>query len=189
VPSLPTGTVTFVFTDIEGSTKLLQLSGSRYPELLARHHELLRAEIARHDGVEFSTEGDAFFVVFRDAPAAIRFAVASQRALAAETWITGNPVRVRMGIHTGIGELLGDTYVGLDAHRAARGAATGHGGQIVISEATRQLAPPDPPAGSVTDPRGRLTSRSPRSSRCARVGPRMQPSFAARTSPRRDARS
>lgn len=137
---LPTGTVTFVFTDIEGSTKLLQATGERYPRLLARHHELMREQIVRAGGVEVSTDGDAFFVAFDSAPRALEFAIEAQRALAAEQWIEDSRVMVRTGIHTGIGELLDDTYVGLDVHRAARIAAAAHGGQIVLSESTLQLA-------------------------------------------------
>jgi predicted ATPase/class 3 adenylate cyclase len=137
--SLPTGTVTFVFTDIEGSTKLLRAVGERYPRLLARHHEIVREQIARNGGVEVSTDGDAFFVAFASASPAVQFAIDAQHALAAEPWIGDSSVRVRAGIHTGTGELLGDTYVGIDVHRAARIAASAHGGQIVVSEATRQL--------------------------------------------------
>ncbi|HEY7599106.1 MAG TPA: adenylate/guanylate cyclase domain-containing protein, partial [Candidatus Limnocylindrales bacterium] len=137
---LPTGTVTFMFTDIEGSTRLVQALGERYPPLLARHHALLRAAISGAGGVEVSTEGDAFFAAFDSAAAAIAAAVSAQRALAAEEWPADAPVRVRMGLHSGAGETLDQTYVGLDVHRAARIAAAAHGGQLLLSDATRALA-------------------------------------------------
>ena len=137
--SRPTGTVTFLFTDIEGSTRALQRLGDAYAGLLSDHHRLIRASIAAWGGDEVSTEGDAFFVVFSSAPDAVRAAVDAQRTLAAHAWPEGLPVKVRMGIHTGEATLTGDDYVGLDIHRAARIAAAGHGGQIVISDAVRHL--------------------------------------------------
>jgi predicted ATPase/class 3 adenylate cyclase len=136
---LPTGTVTFLMTDIEGSTRLLQTLGDRYPDLLADHYGLLR-EAVGSAGVEVSTEGDALFFVFNDAPSAIRAALEGQRALAAHAWPNDAAVRVRMGIHSGKGTLLGRDYVGLDVHRAARITGAGHGGQIVVSDAARALA-------------------------------------------------
>src|SRR5947207_1612164 len=132
---LPIGTVTFMFTDIEGSTALLQALGARYRRLLERHHRILRAAIAGGHGVEISTEGDAFFAVFRTAADAVNAAVVAQRDLANAKWPMGDGVRVRMGLHTGEGRRGGDSYVGIDVHRAARIAAAGHGGQIVISDA------------------------------------------------------
>lgn len=137
--ALPTGTVTFLFTDIEGSTQLLTALGSGYPHVLGKHHELMRTAIATEGGMEVSTDGDAFFVVFTDAPSAVRAALAAQRWLSTEPWAQAVSVRVRMGVHSGIGELLGDTYVGIDVHRAARIAAAGHGGQVLVSDATRAL--------------------------------------------------
>src|SRR5918996_43090 len=136
---LPTGTVTFLFTDIEGSTRLLDVLGDRYPALLESHQRILREAFGGRGGIDVSTEGDSFFVVFRTAPQAVAAAVEAQRAIAAHEWPEGAAVRVRVGLHTGEGILGGDNYVGVDLHRAARIAAAGHGGQIVVSEATRVL--------------------------------------------------
>ena len=138
-PRLPTGTVTFLFTDVEGSTRLLTTLGERYPPLLEAHDAILRSAIAAHGGVEVRTEGDAFFAVFPSAPAAVAAAHDAQRALAGRDWGAAVEVKVRMGLHTGEGRLGGDDYVGLDVHRAARIAAAGHGGQILLSDATRVL--------------------------------------------------
>ena len=137
----PTGTVTFLFTDIEGSTSLLQRLGTAtWSGLLERHHALVREAIAADGGREIGTEGDAFFVVFTSAPAAVRAVVAVQRRLAAEPWPDGCPVRVRMGLHTGEGTLGADgDYVGLDVHRAARIASAAHGGQVLLSGTTQAL--------------------------------------------------
>jgi predicted ATPase/class 3 adenylate cyclase len=142
------GTVTFLFTDIEGSTRLEQQVGTpRYAELRERHREILREAFTAHDGNEQGTDGDSFFVVFSSARAAVAAAVAAQRRLAAEPWPDGQTVRVRIGIHSGEAELAGGSLVGLDINRAARIAAVGHGGQILVSEATRALVethlPPD----------------------------------------------
>ena len=138
--SLPTGTLTFLFSDIEGSTRLVTALGSAFGPLLERHHDLLRAAFEASGGVEIATEGDAFFVVFQSAPAALSAAAAAQRSLAAEPWPTeAGTVRVRMGLHTGEGTLGGDNYVGLDVHRAARIAAAAHGGQVLISATTGAL--------------------------------------------------
>jgi predicted ATPase/class 3 adenylate cyclase len=136
---LPTGTVTFLFTDIEGSTGLLQALGDGYAAVLDEHAAILRRAIADHGGVEVSTHGDAFFAVFTSPTAAVRAAVAAQRALAAHDWSPAPPVRVRVGVHTGEGTLGGDDYVGLDVHRAARIADAAHGGQVIVSDATRGL--------------------------------------------------
>jgi class 3 adenylate cyclase/ABC-type transport system substrate-binding protein len=137
--SMPTGTVTFLFTDIEGSTKLLQRLGERYAEALADHQRLLRQAWADHAGVEVDTQGDSFFVAFARATDALAAAAEAQRALVEHTWPAGERVRVRMGLHTGEGTLAHDHshYVGLDVHRAARIAAAGHGGQVLLSQATR----------------------------------------------------
>ena len=107
----------------------------------------MRTAVAEQGGVEILTEGDSFFVAFPTASGALRAAVAAQRALAAHPWPDGNPIRVRMGLHTGEGVPGGDNYVGIDVNRAARIAAAGHGGQIVISEATRVLVAGDVPDG------------------------------------------
>jgi len=132
--SLPHGTVTFLFTDIEGSTRLLQELGDGYADVLAEHRRTLREEFARHGGVEVGTEGDSFFVAFAKASDALAAAGAARVALA------DGPIRVRMGLHTGEPLVTEEGYVGLDVHRAARIAAAGHGGQILVSQATRDLA-------------------------------------------------
>ena len=137
--ALPTGTVTFVFTDIEGSTRLATELAERWPPILARHHALMREAISAHEGVEVMTEGDAFFVVFRAPAAAVAAAADAQRLLEHEAWPAGGEVHVRMGMHTGEAMLGGDNYVGLDVHRAARVASAGHGGQVLISDTTRAL--------------------------------------------------
>jgi predicted ATPase/class 3 adenylate cyclase len=147
--SLPTGTVTFLFTDIEGSTRLLQHLGDTYATVLREHQALLRQAFAEHGGVEIDTAGDGFFVAFPTAPAAVAAAVVATRALAAHSWPEGAALRVRMGLHTGSPQLMGDRYVGLDVHRAARIAAAGHGGQILLSAATRVLAAQDLPSGTI----------------------------------------
>jgi predicted ATPase/class 3 adenylate cyclase len=140
-PDLPTGTVTFLFSDIEGSTRLAQeLDPSTFRDLLERHNRLLRTAFTAHGGVERGTQGDAFLVIFRDAPAAIAAAVDGQRALVTASWPAGAIVRVRMGLHSGEGILGGDDYVGPDINRAARIAAAAHGGQVLVSDATRALA-------------------------------------------------
>lgn len=146
-PSLPTGTVTFLFTDIEGSTRLLTALGNAYGSVLETHGNLLRAAIAGHSGVEVGTEGDSFFAAFRSARDAVDATVEAQRALAAHAWPGDQPVRVRMGLHTGEGRLGGDNYVGLDVHRAARIAAAGYGGQVLLSDTTRALVAYDLPDG------------------------------------------
>lgn len=144
---IPTGTVTFLFTDIEGSTRLLQdLGGSKFAEVVQEHHEVLRTAIRDSQGVDIGTEGDAFFAVFKTAPAAVAAAAKAQRDLAARSW--PSPVRVRMGIHTGQGTRGGDNYVGLDVHIAARIASAAYGGQILISDATRALVQDELPESS-----------------------------------------
>jgi predicted ATPase/class 3 adenylate cyclase len=136
---LPTGTVTFLFTDIEGSTRLLQTLGEGWKTVLEDHNRLVRGAIREASGVDLRTEGDSFFAVFRTAPAAVTAAAAAQRALAANPWPQDASVRIRMGMHTGMGTVGGDSYVGLDVHRAARIAAAGHGGQVLLSSATSEL--------------------------------------------------
>jgi predicted ATPase/class 3 adenylate cyclase len=136
---LPTGTVTFLFTDIEASTRLLQTLGAGWKAVLEDHNRLLRGAIREAGGIDLRTEGDSFFAVFRAAPAAVAAADAAQRALAAHPWPPEASVRVRMGMHTGEGAVGGDSYVGLDVHRAARIAAAGHGGQVLLSSATAEL--------------------------------------------------
>ncbi|MDQ2964709.1 MAG: adenylate/guanylate cyclase domain-containing protein, partial [Chloroflexota bacterium] len=137
----PTGTVTFLFTDIEGSTRLTEAIGAaRYGPLLERHREALRASFEKHGGIEVGTEGDSFFVVFVTPAAALAAAVDAQRALARTDWPADAPIRVRMGVHTGDGLLANGSYVGPDVNRAARIAAAGHGGQVLVSETTAALA-------------------------------------------------
>jgi DNA-binding NarL/FixJ family response regulator/class 3 adenylate cyclase len=139
--SLPTGTVTLLFSDIEGSTRLVQRLGSSYPSVLARHRELIRDAIAGAGGIEVDCRGDELFAAFADAGAAVRGAADAQRALAAESWPDGAEVRVRMGLHTGEPEVDGATYVGIDVHRASRVCTAGHGGQVLLSAAARTAAP------------------------------------------------
>jgi predicted ATPase len=137
VAELPTGTVTFLFTDVEGSTRLLQEHGDEYAILLEEHRRVLREAFARHGGVEVDTQGDAFFVAFATASDALAAAADARAALAS------GPVRVRMGLHTGEPNLTNEGYVGIDVSRAARIAAAGHGGQILVSQSTRDLAGAD----------------------------------------------
>ena len=143
---LPSGTVTFLFSDVEGSTRLLARLRGRYAEVLAEHQRLLRAAFDEHDGREVHTEGDAFFVAFVRASDAIAAAVSAQRSLASQRWPEGVEVRVRIGVHTGEAEVRQDDYVGLDVHRAARICAAGHGGQVLISSSTRELVADELPS-------------------------------------------
>ena len=135
--ALPKGTVTFLFTDIEGSTRLLQELGEAYADLLAEHRQVLREAFARHGGVEVDTQGDAFFVVFAKASDALAAAAEGRDLLAT------SPMRARMGLHTGEPLVTDEGYVGIDVHRAARIAAAGHGGQILVSQPTRELTGAD----------------------------------------------
>src|SRR5690349_12287171 len=113
----PTGTVTFFFSDVEGSTKLVERFGNAWPELLERHRRAMRAAFEAHGGWEHGTEGDSFFTVFTSAAAAVAAAAEAQRALAAVDWPPDGRIRVRIGLHTGEGRLSGDDYVGIDVHR------------------------------------------------------------------------
>jgi len=131
---LPAGTVTFLFTDIEGSTRLLkELGADSYAEALGEHRRLLRAVFAAHGGVEVDTQGDAFFVAFPTAPGAVAAAISGQEVLAS------GPITVRMGLHTGAPMANAEGYVGIDVHRGARVGALAHGGQIIISSTTAAL--------------------------------------------------
>lgn len=134
--ALPSGTVTFLFTDIEGSTRLAARLGDRYVEVLADHQRLLRDAFAGSGGYEIDSQGDAFFVVFQRAKDAIAASLGGQRALAGHRWPDGVKVRVRMGLHTGEPAAVHGRYIGLGVHRAARICAAGHGGQILLSNAT-----------------------------------------------------
>ncbi len=142
----PSGTFTFVFTDIEGSTRLLQALGDAYAELLETHRGIVRGAASEAGGTEVDTQGDAFFFVFHTPSLAVRAAIAAQRALAAQSWPGGVAVRVRMGIHTGEAAVSGGTFVGMDVHRAARVTAAAHGGQVLLSEASRVLVQDKLPA-------------------------------------------
>jgi predicted ATPase/class 3 adenylate cyclase len=142
MPELPSGTVTFLFTDIEGSTRLADSLGPAYADVLGRTRELVREVVAAEGGHEFGAEGDAQFLVFSSAAGAVRAAVELQRRLAKE-----DQVRIRVGTHTGEGFLRDGDYVGLDVHRVARIAAAGHGGQVLLSESVRSLVEQELPAG------------------------------------------
>jgi predicted ATPase/class 3 adenylate cyclase len=138
---LPSGTVTLLFTDIEGSTALAERLGDRWPGLLAEHNRILRETFSAHGGIELGAEGDALFVAFTGAGAAAAAAAAAQRALASHGWPEDAGIRVRMGLHTGEPTPTADGYVGLDMHRAARVAAAAHGAQVLLSQTTRDLLP------------------------------------------------
>jgi len=139
---LPSGIITFLFTDIEGSTQLLQAIGPRYERVLDDHHRLMRDAVGKHNGIEISTEGDAFFVAFTSPVDGLLAAAAAQRAFTHYAQEVALELRVRMGLHTGEGKIVGDNYGGLDVHRAARISSAAHGGQVVISETTRVLTEP-----------------------------------------------
>jgi class 3 adenylate cyclase len=150
--SLPGGTVTFLFTDIEGSTRLLQQLGDAYGDVVRDHRLLLREHLGNKGGTEVDTQGDAFFYSFPRARDAVAGAVEAQRALAGHEWPDGTEVRVRMGLHTGEPSVGEEGYLGLDVVRAARICSAGHGGQILLSETTRALLGNDLPEGvSVVD--------------------------------------
>ena len=133
------GTVTFLFTDIEGSTKLLERLGDRYAAVLSEHRRLIREAFDARGGQEIDTQGDAFFFCFERARDAVAAAVAAQRALAAHQWPDGTELRVRMSLHTGEPVVGEEGYVGIDVHRAARICAAGHGGQVLLSATTAAL--------------------------------------------------
>lgn len=147
-PCLPTGTVTLLFSDMEGSTRLLQyLGGTEYARVLFEQRRLLRTAFRTWGGREVDTAGDGCFTVFERARSAVAAAAAAQRALAAYPWPEGVQVRVRMGLHTGEPALFEEGYVGLDVHRAARICAAAQGGQILLSWTTRELVERELPAG------------------------------------------
>src|SRR5690349_5049354 len=128
---LPSGLVTFCFTDIEGSTQLFSRKGAGFLDLLEEHRQIIRAATAQHGGVEVKTEGDGFFLVFDDPVRAVRAVTAFQRALAAHPWPYGGEVRVRVGLHLGVAEPYEDDYLTFAVHEAARIGAAGHGGQTL----------------------------------------------------------
>src|SRR3954462_9880719 len=136
---LPSGAVTFLFTDIEGSTRLVRALRTRYADVLVEHQRLVREAFAQHGGHELDTQGDAFFYAFGSAHEAVLAAVEGQRALSSHPWPEETEVKVRMGIHTGQAAPANGRYTGLAVHRAARIAAAGHGGQVLVSQATQTL--------------------------------------------------
>ena len=137
--ALPSGTVTFVFSDVEGSTALLKRLGERYGDVISEHRRIVRETFGAHDGVEIDTQGDSFFYAFARARDAVAAAVDAQRAHAERGWPDGEQVRVRMGLHTGEPAVGAEGYLGVDVVRAARLAATGRGGSVLLSETTRAL--------------------------------------------------
>jgi class 3 adenylate cyclase len=137
--ALPSGTVTFVFSDVEGSTGLLKRLGERYGEVIAEHRRIVREAFGAYGGVEIDTQGDSFFYAFARAREAVAAAVDVQRAHAEHAWPDGERVRVRMGLHTGEPAVGAEGYLGVDVVRAARLAATGQGGSVLLSEPTRAL--------------------------------------------------
>src|SRR2546429_328240 len=144
---LPSGTITLLFTDIEGSTRLLQQLGARYEVVLADYRRLMRTAIEQWNGYEVDTQGDAFFVAFTRATDAVEASVAAQRALTSHAFPGGVAVRVRMGLHTGEPQGSAEGYVGLDVHHAARIVSAGHGRQVLLSQTTRDLVQRDLPDG------------------------------------------
>lgn len=145
---LPTGTVTFLFSDIEDSTRLVEkLDTSAFRELIEQHHRLMRRAFADHGGIERGTQGDSFLAVFPKAPSAVAAAVKAQRSVAEAVWPGESEVQVRMGLHSGNAISGGDDYIGLDINRAARIASAAHGGQVLISDSTRALSEDNLPSG------------------------------------------
>jgi predicted ATPase/class 3 adenylate cyclase len=157
--ALPAGTVTFLRTDVEGSMGLARELGRSWDAVSASHMGIIRREVDGHGGVCVRTEGDAVFAVFPEARAAVAAAIAAQRALATHPWPDGADLRVRMGLHSGEAYLAGDDYGGFEVNRAARIAASGHGGQIVLSEATRALVADALPEGVAVRDLGRHALR------------------------------
>lgn len=153
--SLPGGTVTFLFTDIEGSTQLLQQLGDRYADVVRDHRRIVREQFDESGGTEVDTQGDAFFYSFARARDAVAAAVAAQRVLGDHAWPDGAGVQVRMGLHTGEPTVGEEGYLGLDVVRAARICSAGHGGQILMSETTRALLGNEVPTGAAIVDLGR----------------------------------
>ena len=148
MPNLPSGTVTFLFSDIEGSTALLkELGDEQYAELLRTHRRIVRETFGLYHGQEIDTQGDAFFYSFHRAREAVTAAVTVQRQHAEEAWPQGVTVRVRLGLHTGEPAVGDDGYTGLDVVRASRIAAVGRGGQVLLSDTTRAIVAGDLPDG------------------------------------------
>jgi class 3 adenylate cyclase len=154
MPALPSGTVTFVFSDIEGSTALLKQLGERYEAVLSDHRRLMRESFTARGGVEIDTQGDAFFFAFTRARDAVAAAVEAQRAHAGHAWPDGAAVRVRMGLHTGEPAVGSEGYLGLDVVRAARLCTAGKGGHVLLSDTTRALVGSSLPEGVSIFPLG-----------------------------------
>jgi class 3 adenylate cyclase len=152
--NLPAGTVTFLFSDIEGSTGLLKRLGDRYAELIADHRRIIRDTFGKHGGTEIDGQGDSFFFAFTRAREAVAAAVAAQRAHATQEWPSGENVRVRMGLHTGEPAVGAEGYLGVDVVRAARLSAAGRGGHVLLSETTRALLGSSLPEGVSVHPIG-----------------------------------
>jgi class 3 adenylate cyclase len=152
--TLPAGTVTFVFSDIEGSTALLKRLGAGYAGLIADHRRIVRDTFGRHQGIEIDTQGDSFFFAFARARDAVAAAVALQRTHAEYEWPGGETVRVRIGLHTGEPAVGEEGYLGVDVVRAARLSATGAGGTVLLSETTRALVGSSLPEGVSMHPAG-----------------------------------
>jgi len=152
--TLPAGTVTFVFSDVEGSTELLKRLGDRYGELLSEHRRIVREVFGAHAGVEIDAQGDAFFFAFARARDAAAAAVEAQRAHAEHPWPDGERVRVRMGLHTGEPAVGDEGYLGLDVVRAARICTAGQGGHVLLSETTKALLGTSLPDGVSVHPMG-----------------------------------
>jgi class 3 adenylate cyclase len=152
--ALPVGTVTFVFSDIEGSTDLMKRLGASYADLISDHRRIVRDTFERHEGIEIDMQGDSFFFAFARARDAVAAAVELQRAQAEHEWPEGETVRVRMGLHTGEPAVGKEGYLGVDVVRAARLSATGAGGSVLLSETTRALVGSSLPEGVSMHPAG-----------------------------------
>src|SRR5262245_6993772 len=148
-PPKPAGTVTFLFSDIEGSTQLLHRLGDKYAQALEEQRAIMRAAFQQFAGYEIDTAGDGFFVAFSRAQDGVAAAIAAQRQLASHQWPEGEALRVRMALHTGEPVATTTGYVGVDVHRAARLCSAGYGGQILLSETTRQLVTENLPEGVI----------------------------------------
>lgn len=144
VVSLPGGTVTFLFSDVEGSTELARRLGDRYADVLAEHLRVLRAAVGDEGGHEIDTQGDSLFAVFSRAKSAASAAAEAQRALAKCEWPDGGQPRIRMGLHTGEAAVVEDRYLGVAVHHAARVCSAGHGGQVLLSQSTATVLADDP---------------------------------------------
>ena len=167
---LPTGTVTFLRTDVQGSMALARALGARWDDLNRRHLELIGRAVAAHGGVTIRTEGDALFAAFPEAIAAVEAAAEAQRAVATEAWPDDATIRVRIGLHTGEAHRSGDDYGGFDVNRAARVAAVGHGGQVVLSETTATLVADALPEGTSLRDLGRHVLKDvPRAERLSQL--------------------